>query len=460
MVHDRGPVNAEVGRHGPAIGAVLALGQAGLDWLPILGVHPPVEVERSDQVLIPGLPGIICVEQGAKPVAIGIARRRHRPVRAAAIGLVGLCDQGTRILDAANLRCGLFRLGRFRRCIFIRRRGRLVLADRGRAPGADCDQAQPGVLHACLPPGWDAASADCAAKSSPDARLDRGRRPGLDGPGHTGEFHAPSRRSRHHPSARRLRIDRHDRGPRGFAALRLLAAGAGRGRDRAVGGDRPFDRGRLARDRARQSPRHGSGRRRSGGDRARARLRAGSCRQCPCLSRAAAGGTGQCLSGAGTIMSPNGQWRCQVALPDGVVRTPPAEYDRPSKGFPRGRSAFPTAMRRWPAMSTAGRSPGIRKRPRLAHPLLRLGRCRPHDLSPIPAPVASSYAVIGHAPRHLDRNIATVGRVVEESACSPPARAARAISASTIVPRARRRSRSGRCASPATCPRPSGPVSR
>jgi peptidylprolyl isomerase len=84
------------------------------------------------------------------------------------------------------------------------------------------------------------------------------------------------------------------------------------------------------------------------------------------------------------------------------------------RGLASARSAIPTPMRArratlgWPV----GYDPfGRGGQPR---PLLRLCRGRP-GLSPDTGTGGELYAVIGHAPRHLDRNIAVVGRVIAGS---------------------------------------------
>ena len=72
---------------------------------------------------------------------------------------------------------------------------------------------------------------------------------------------------------------------------------------------------------------------------------------------------------------------------------------------------------------------------------------------------AELYTVIGHAPRHLDRNIALVGRIVEgmEHLSSLPRGSARW--ASTLPRRQTSARRSSRSALRATCPKASGPLS-
>ena len=96
-------------------------------------------------------------------------------------------------------------------------------------------------------------------------------------------------------------------------------------------------------------------------------------------------------------------------------------------------------MRPRPASPTAGRS---RYDPRPAPPtspiataMVGVGR----DLSPDTGTGGELYAVIGHAPRHLDRNIALVGRIVSGiehmSACrAAPRRWASTRSGASDVP--------------------------
>lgn len=100
-------------------------------------------------------------------------------------------------------------------------------------------------------------------------------------------------------------------------------------------------------------------------------------------------------------------------LPQGVVAKPPAEYHRALKGLsvtPLGY-ADPYAPRAgyasgWPvAFDPKGGTAN------LAHCYGYVGVGR--DLSPDTGTGGELYAVIGHAPRHLDRNIAVVGRVIE-----------------------------------------------
>lgn len=99
-------------------------------------------------------------------------------------------------------------------------------------------------------------------------------------------------------------------------------------------------------------------------------------------------------------------------FPTGVVAKPPAEYSRPTEGLaihPLGYSD--------PYAPNAGFALGwpIGYDPKtgtasLAHCYSYVGVGR--DLSPDTGTGGELYAVIGHAPRHLDRNIALVGRVI------------------------------------------------
>ena len=98
-------------------------------------------------------------------------------------------------------------------------------------------------------------------------------------------------------------------------------------------------------------------------------------------------------------------------LPAGIVAQPPAEYERPLAGLgvrPLGyRDSYATQTGHdadgWPVASEAGRA-------WLTHCYAMIGVGR--DLPPDSGSGAELYAVIGHAPRQLDRNIALVGRVV------------------------------------------------
>jgi peptidylprolyl isomerase len=100
-------------------------------------------------------------------------------------------------------------------------------------------------------------------------------------------------------------------------------------------------------------------------------------------------------------------------LPAGVVKTPPAEYDRPLAGLPIRPLGYPDSYAPrvghsdgWPV----GYDPAS-GRAWLTHCYAHVGVGR--DLAPDTGTGGELYAVIGHAPRHLDLNIATVGRVLE-----------------------------------------------
>jgi peptidylprolyl isomerase len=101
------------------------------------------------------------------------------------------------------------------------------------------------------------------------------------------------------------------------------------------------------------------------------------------------------------------------ALPRGVRPKPPAEYVRPLKGL----SVKPLGYAD-PYAPAAGFSDGwpVAYSPRgrwanLAHCYASVGVGR--DLAPDTGNGAELYAVIGQAPRQLDRNIALVGRVID-----------------------------------------------
>jgi peptidylprolyl isomerase len=100
-------------------------------------------------------------------------------------------------------------------------------------------------------------------------------------------------------------------------------------------------------------------------------------------------------------------------FPAGVVKLPPAEYDRPLTGLPVRPLGFPDSYapivghaNGWPV----GFDPES-GRAWLAHCYGMVGVGR--DLHPDTGSGGELYATIGHAPRHLDRNIALVGRVLE-----------------------------------------------
>jgi len=108
-----------------------------------------------------------------------------------------------------------------------------------------------------------------------------------------------------------------------------------------------------------------------------------------------------------------GNGDAEVPLPDGVVAAPPAEYERPLAGLAVRPLGFPDSY-----APMAGHADGwpVAWDPRrnmawLTHCYASVGAGR--DVAPSTGTGGELYAVIGHAPRHLDRNIANVGRVVE-----------------------------------------------
>jgi peptidylprolyl isomerase len=110
------------------------------------------------------------------------------------------------------------------------------------------------------------------------------------------------------------------------------------------------------------------------------------------------------------------QWgnnEAAVPQPAGVVAHPPAEYERTTRGLAIRPLGYPDAyapmaghVNGWPV----GTDPR-RRRAWLAHCYGSVGVGR--DLAPDTGSGGELYAVIGHGPRHLDRNIASVGRVIE-----------------------------------------------
>jgi peptidylprolyl isomerase len=99
--------------------------------------------------------------------------------------------------------------------------------------------------------------------------------------------------------------------------------------------------------------------------------------------------------------------------PAGVAKLPPAEYHRPLAGLDLRPLGFPDSY-----APTVGHADGWpvaydpeSGRAWLAHCYGMVGAGR--DLSPDTGTGGELYATIGHAPRHLDRNIALVGRVLE-----------------------------------------------
>ena len=100
----------------------------------------------------------------------------------------------------------------------------------------------------------------------------------------------------------------------------------------------------------------------------------------------------------------------QKPLPAGVIASPPAEYARPLAGLGFRAMGYRDAYAAetghaggWPV----AREGGLAWLPH-CYAMVGVGR----NLAPDTGTGAELYAVIGHGPRHLDRNIATVGRVL------------------------------------------------
>ena len=100
-------------------------------------------------------------------------------------------------------------------------------------------------------------------------------------------------------------------------------------------------------------------------------------------------------------------------LPQGVVAKPPAEYHRALKGLAVRPLGYADAYAPsagfaggWPiALDAKGGTANLTH----CYGYVGVGR----DMSPDTGTGGELYAVIGHSPRHLDRNIAVVGRVIE-----------------------------------------------
>jgi peptidylprolyl isomerase len=108
-----------------------------------------------------------------------------------------------------------------------------------------------------------------------------------------------------------------------------------------------------------------------------------------------------------------GNGDAKVALPAGVVKQPPAEYDRPLAGLEVRPLGYPDSYA--PMVGHSGSWPvgydPESGRAWLTHCYGYVGVGR--DLAPDTGTGGELYAVIGHAPRPLDLNIALVGRVIE-----------------------------------------------
>ena len=108
-----------------------------------------------------------------------------------------------------------------------------------------------------------------------------------------------------------------------------------------------------------------------------------------------------------------GQNESDKPWPAGVTAKPPAEYTRPLKGLKITELGSPDPYAPgagfadgWPIAYNAKAGWAD-----LAHCYASVGVGR--DLSPDTGTGGELYAVIGHAPRQLDRNIAVVGRVID-----------------------------------------------
>ena len=108
-----------------------------------------------------------------------------------------------------------------------------------------------------------------------------------------------------------------------------------------------------------------------------------------------------------------GNGDAEVALPDGVVAEPPPEYERSLAGLSIRPLGFPDSyapmvghVDGWPVAYDPERGMAW-----LTHCYGTVGVGR--DVAPSTGTGGELYAVIGHAPRPLDRNIANVGRVIE-----------------------------------------------
>jgi peptidylprolyl isomerase len=108
-----------------------------------------------------------------------------------------------------------------------------------------------------------------------------------------------------------------------------------------------------------------------------------------------------------------GNGDAEVPLPEGVVAQPAPEYERSTAGLAIRPLGFPDSyapmvghVDGWPV----GYDPR-RRMAWLTHCYGSVGVGR--DVAPSTGTGGELYAVIGHSPRPLDRNIANVGRVIE-----------------------------------------------
>lgn len=96
---------------------------------------------------------------------------------------------------------------------------------------------------------------------------------------------------------------------------------------------------------------------------------------------------------------------------DGIAALPPAEYEWPAAKLIAVRNRFRDSYARRTGFSADGWAlAGDGKRAWLPHCYGMVGVAR--NLAPDTGNGSDLYTVIGHAPRHLDRNIALVGRII------------------------------------------------
>lgn len=98
--------------------------------------------------------------------------------------------------------------------------------------------------------------------------------------------------------------------------------------------------------------------------------------------------------------------------PAGIATSPPAEYEWPARASAMTPNPFQDAYATITGFSADGWPvAGDGTRQWLPHCYGMVGVAR--NLAPDTGTGTDLYTVIGHAPRHLDRNIAVVGRVIE-----------------------------------------------
>jgi cyclophilin family peptidyl-prolyl cis-trans isomerase len=109
------------------------------------------------------------------------------------------------------------------------------------------------------------------------------------------------------------------------------------------------------------------------------------------------------------MIAANGSWQLSdeltAALQSG--KSQPTEWPEPAVGD--AYSDIASLVLGWPIAGSEGKSEPSRFWPAHCYGMVGVGR----NYSPDTGTGAELYTVIGHAPRHLDRNIALVGRIVE-----------------------------------------------